>query len=314
MLENIMKVLVIGGSGFLGSHLLNILRREGHELSVLTRDRKTAAKLEQLGIAGIVGDLLYPMGQLTYRLPPQDVIVSVSTPQIPTRRITENKFRALQSEATLHFTSAMEIAEKLNCPLLATQCASYRTKKDEIADETWPTTRNGLARLWELTDPIIEQATQRDFPLILMLLASIYGPGGGFKKTVYDKIKDGRYQTIGTGENFQPRIYVKDCAQAIALAIEKLPVGERFIIADSEACTTRDFNDTLAHFMGLEEVPPTVNAARSRIAMGRLFYEAATMNSVVSNTKARKYLDWEPEYPSYLNGLPVTIEEIQSFT
>ncbi len=37
------------------------------------------------------------------------------------------------------------------------------------------------------------------------------------------------------------------------------------------------------------------------------------MNSVVSNAKARKYLGWEPEYPSYVNGLPATIEEIQSF-
>jgi nucleoside-diphosphate-sugar epimerase len=35
------------------------------------------------------------------------------------------------------------------------------------------------------------------------------------------------------------------------------------------------------------------------------------MNCKVSNEKAKKILDWHPEYPSYKEGLKETIREIK---
>jgi len=308
-----MRILVIGGSGFLGAHLLSKLLAGGHEITVLTRNKKTAAKLEQIGITASIGDLLYPMGQLTHRLPPQDVVVSVAAPHFSRDRITAERFRALQSDVTLHFTSSLDIAEKLGCPLVATQCLRFRTGNGEVADEKWPNDRSGIGRVWELTDPIIDQALARDFPLVLMQVAPIYGPGGSFQTTVYDRVKEGSYMVIGKGDNYQPLVHVKDCATAYFNVIERMPVGERFIIADDQACTMRDLVDTLSRYMGREEMPPAIRPAKARMAMGRILYESATTNCVVSNAKAKQHLGWELEYPTYVKGLPATIEEIESF-
>lgn len=308
-----MRILVIGGSGFLGAHLLSKLLAGEHEITVLTRSKKTAAKLEQIGITGSIGDLLYPMGQLTYRLPPQDVVVSVAAPPFSRDRVTAERFRALQSDVTLHLTSSMDIAEKLDCPLVATQCLRFRTRNGEVADENWPIDHSGISRIWELTDPIIEQALARDFPLVMMLVAPIYGPGGSFQTTVYDRVRDGSYMVVGEGDNYQPLVHVKDCAAAYVNVIERMPLGERFIIADDRACTMRDMADTLSHYMGREEMPPAIGPAKARMAMGRILYESVTTNCVVSNAKAKQYLGWELEYPTYIKGLPATIKEIENF-
>jgi nucleoside-diphosphate-sugar epimerase len=39
--------------------------------------------------------------------------------------------------------------------------------------------------------------------------------------------------------------------------------------------------------------------------------EVVRLNCKVSNAKAKRILAWHPEFPSYKNGLEVTIKEMQ---
>jgi len=305
-----LKVLVIGGTGFLGAHILNKLLARGDEITVLTRNHRMAARLAALGIQSVIGDLLHPMDKLTYRIPHQDAVISVPAPENLPKRIMERELRAFQNEVTLHFSSSLEIAEKLDCPLIATLCASYRTGREEVADEKWPLDRRGLGKIGEMIDPLVEQAFGRDFPLVLMLPGEIYGPGGNFETGIYREVKEGDYKLIGDGGNHRPRVYVDDLANAYAKALEVMPLGHRFIIADDEPVTVKDFIETLAHFIGVD-VPAVLRPVVARMQLGRLAYDSATANSVVSNARARRYLAWEPAYASYVDGLAVTVSELQ---
>ena len=305
-----MKVLVIGGTGFLGSHILTKLLAREDEITVLTRSHKMADRLGALGIQTVLGDLLHPMDKLTYRIPHQDAVISVPGPERIPKRILESDLRALQNEVTLHFSSSIEIADKLDCPLIATLCASYRTGAGETADETWTEDRHGTGRIGELIGPLIEQALERDFPLVLMAPGQIYGPGGSFERELYREVKEGTFRLIGDGDNCQPWVYVDDLAEAYIRALEVLPVGHRFIIADDEPVTMKAFTETLAHFIGVD-MPAALRPMVARVQLGRLSFETATRNSVVSNARARKYLGWEPAYASYVDGLTVTVSELQ---
>lgn len=42
-----------------------------------------------------------------------------------------------------------------------------------------------------------------------------------------------------------------------------------------------------------------------------LMYETITMNCRVSNAKAKKQLEWKLKYPTYREGLPATIQELE---
>ena len=82
-----MKVLVIGGTGFLGTHLILKLQKQGHEVTILTRSREKASDLESLGTKVVVGDLLQPESFM-HALSPQDAVISVAMPDIRPGRIS----------------------------------------------------------------------------------------------------------------------------------------------------------------------------------------------------------------------------------
>jgi nucleoside-diphosphate-sugar epimerase len=58
--------------------------------------------------------------------------------------------------------------------------------------------------------------------------------------------------------------------------------------------------------------PGHVPSSLVRLLLGRDFFEVITLNCKVSNLKAKKMLDWQPQYPSYKEGLKATIEEIRA--
>jgi len=305
-----MRVFVIGGTGFLGTHLLRKLLDHGHDVTVLTRSREKASGFESLGIKGVVGDLLEP-GSFISSLSPQDMVISVAMPEIQPGRIPQKRFRILRKQTTTYFSTSIITAEKLNCPLILTLGTSFRTRGDEVADESWPIERFGMTRIGELVDPLISRVIKRgSTPLIQMLPGEIYGPGGLFRNLMYEWMKKGRYRVIGSGRNYIPRIHVEDCAQAYVQVLEKMTLGERFIIADDGPCTQREFSDFMADCMNVPR-PKSVPGFIIRIVMGKLIYETVTMNCRVSNAKAKRYLDWKLKYPTYREGLPAAIKEIE---
>jgi nucleoside-diphosphate-sugar epimerase len=48
-----------------------------------------------------------------------------------------------------------------------------------------------------------------------------------------------------------------------------------------------------------------------RMVIGSDFYSVISMNCQVTNEKARRILDWQPQYPSFREGLIAVINEIR---
>jgi nucleoside-diphosphate-sugar epimerase len=285
--------------------------RKKHIVTVLTRSKEKAAFLESQKFNAIVGDLLQPDSFL-YHLAPQDVVISIARPHFKPSRMSSKQFAVLQKQTTTYFSTAAQVAENFGCPLVATLGASFRTGKDQVADELWPIERFGIAKLGEYVDPLIfMMAHQHTPPLIQMLPGEIYGPGGLFRDYMYEWMKTGQYRIIGSGNNLIPRIHVDDCAQAYIHVLEKMPIGEKYIIADDGPCTLNEFTYFMADCMGVPP-PKKVPGFLIKLIMGKLVYETVTMNCRVSNNKAKAELGWKLAYPTYREGIPAAIEEIES--
>ena len=189
-----MRVYVIGGTGFLGSFLLTKLRGKGHEITVLTRNEEKVSRLEFSGINVMIGDLLRPDSFLA-RIPPQDAIISIAMPEVKIGRISQKQLRKLQSQTELLFSTPVALAKKCQCPLFVTLGTSFSTHGEDTADETWPIERLGIAKVGELVDPLLSEVLQKGSPpLIQILPGQIYGPGGLFKRFMYDWMKKGKYR------------------------------------------------------------------------------------------------------------------------
>ena len=55
-----MRVFLTGGTGYVGSAVLDALVRHGHHVDVLVRNSEAAARVQARGAQAIVGDLLHP--------------------------------------------------------------------------------------------------------------------------------------------------------------------------------------------------------------------------------------------------------------
>lgn len=306
-----MKTLVIGGTGLVGSYLLPKLIEAGHEVYALTRDESKIERIQKLGAFGILGNIRN-VQSFENGLPDNlEMIVLLAMPSVkPGRRMTKKRKAELREETNDFFRHSMDLAIRYNAPIILPGGTSYRTANDEVADETWPILRVGLTEIGTDTDEMVNQAIKTNNPKVIQLIyGKIYGNGGLFR-FIYRMAEKGRGKVIGKGDNCIPNIHASDAASAIVKAIEKLPVGEKFIIADDTAVTQKDFNTYMARLMN-QKAPGHIPAFIIRLILGKDFYEIIRMNCKVTNAKAKRMLDWYPLYPSYKEGLADTIPEMK---
>jgi nucleoside-diphosphate-sugar epimerase len=300
-----MKILQIGGTGFLGSHIVRELIERNHDLTIITRNPDNKMPFDKTKVKLIKGDIL----QLDKLEISDKFDVLVYTAMVPFKpsRISNKKFKELEIITKQYFQNTIELARKLSCPLILTSGASFKTNGDEVADENWPIARKGMAALGKCYDELISEIkTKNSIPLIEMLPAQIYGNGGMFDKII-SMAKNGKIVLLGGGKNYLPRIHVNDCADAYVLAIEQLPFGQRFIICDDENVSVKDFMLYLAKIFNTKKVI-TIPKFALRLVIGKHVFHTLTMNTKVSNELIKKKLGWEPKYPTYREGLKTLIE------
>jgi len=306
-----MKILVIGGTGLVGSYLLPRLVERGDEVFALTRSENKIERIEKLGACGILGDIRNVQAFKNDLPDNLDLIVLLAMPGVkPGHRMTRKRKTELREETNDFFRNSMDLAIHYNIPIILPGGTSYRTDEAEMADETWPILRTGLTEIGIDTDDMVNQAIKTNHPKVVQLIyGKIYGNGGLFR-FIYNMMEKGRSKIIGKGDNYIPNIHAADAASAILKAIEKMPIGEKFIVADDTAVTQKDFTLHMAKLMGKKR-PGHIPALIIRLVLGKDFYEIIRMNCKVSNAKAKKLLDWIPQYPSYKEGLPDVIAEMR---
>jgi 2-alkyl-3-oxoalkanoate reductase len=306
-----MKIFVIGGTGLVGSYLLPRLVEKGNEVFALTRTSDKIERINKLGAFGLLGDIRHPKA-FNSNLPDKlDIIVLLAMPSVkPGHRMTKKRKEELRKETNDFFRNSMDLAIHYNIPIILPSGTSFKTENNEIADETWPILRKGLTEIGKDTDEMVNQAIKTQNPKVIQLLyGKIYGNGGLFR-FMYNMMEKGRSKIIGKGDNYIPNIHASDAASAIIKAIEKLPIGEKLIIADDTAVTQKDFTNYMAELMNKKQ-PGHIPAFIIKLVLGNDFYEIIRLNCKVSNSKAKRLLDWKPEFPSYKEGLEITIKEIK---
>ncbi len=300
-----MKILQIGGTGFLGSHIVRKLIDRNHDLTIITRNPDNEIPFDKSKVKFIKGDILH-LDKIEFS-DKFDVLVYTAMVPFKPERISSKKFKELEIITKQYFQNTIDLAKKLSCPLILTSGASFDTKGDEVADESWPIARKGMAALGKCYDEMISKIkSDNSIPLIEMLPAQIYGNGGMFDKMI-NMAKNGKIVIFGGGKNYLPRIHVDDCADAYVLAIEKLPIGKRFIICDDKNVRVKDFMLELAKIFGVKKIV-TIPKPILRIVIGKHIYNTLAMNNKVSNGFIKRELGWKPKYPSYKEGLKTLLE------
>lgn len=265
-----MKILVTGGSGFLGSRLIPRLVAEGHVVFALARSASADDKVRSLGAAPVRGDMENPEAAA---LPALDAVIHAAAhfhfagPRAPYFRINVDGTRALLRAAEragassfIHLGAAAVIMDDRGSPV---------RNADEHAP-TFPDSFSSYIASKTAGEAAVLAADKPGFRTLAIRPPGIWGPGDAFSREIPRAIESGQFVFVERGDYPYATCHVDNVVEALVCALERGTGGRAYFIRDSDRTTFREFVAGLAKLRGLSIDKLRSVPYRLAFLMGRL--------------------------------------------
>jgi nucleoside-diphosphate-sugar epimerase len=245
------RVLVTGGTGFTGSHLVRALLEGGDAVRVLARNGARAR-------AQFPHDVDVVQGDVTDRPAVADAargreVVYHLAAAFREPGIRESRYRAVHVDGTRNLLEAAR-AEGVQRFVHVSTVGVHSHIANPPADESWPHSPGDVYQETKSEGEQLALAFQRehDFPLAVVRPAGIYGPGDLRLLKLFRSIAHRRFVMIGDGRTLFHMVHVRDLVAGIRLAATRPEaVGQAFIIAGEEFCTLQELTARVAEATGV---------------------------------------------------------------
>lgn len=274
-----MRTLLTGGTGFIGSAVLDVLVDSGHDVHAVVRNDRAAAQVAERGAVPLHLDVT-------------DVDAFAA---------------ALDGfDAAVHAASPAERADEFNAAVIEAVMRGFADgRRFVLTSGVWVYGDNGDLR--EDAPHAAPELVAWRVPQEQRLLASsvdarivvpgvVYGHGRGLVGLVTDgpRTPDGALRLIGDGSQRWTLVHVDDLARLYLAVLEHDgPLG-RVIASDGAPTTVRAIAEAVAGPSGV--VPEPADATRERL--GAAFADALLLDQSAPGDLARSTLHWVPEHTS----------------
>lgn len=230
-----------GGTGFIGSHLIELLLRKGRPVTCLARDPSRLRWLEGLDVTILRGDCLemasleravsgvaavYHLAGLTKALRSRDYY---TVNQTGTRNILDACRRINPGIRKFVLMSSLAAAGpgRDGAPVTATSAPR-------------PVSDYGRSKLLAEQEAL---SCKDLFPVVILRPTAVYGPRDTDVFELFRWASKGFLLDIKGGERFMNWCYVEDVAEALLLAEERpLPSGTIYFVAENRDYSTSEFH------------------------------------------------------------------------
>tara|TARA_Y200000002_G_scaffold116224_1_gene95131 strand:+ start:1426 stop:2286 length:861 start_codon:yes stop_codon:yes gene_type:complete len=237
-----MKIVVIGGSGFLGSHVADKLTQAGHKVTIFDNKKsKWISKNQKM----VVGDVLN-LGDLDKVISQCDVVYNFAA--ISDIDEAENK---PQVTANINIIGTLNILEL---------CKKYKIKRIMFASTIYVYSLEGnFYRCSKQAAESFIEEYNRLFKLDYTILryGSIYGPRSDNRNGLYKIIEAAidKNEIIYEGDKEARReyIHVEDAADASVEMLEKKFKNQNIILTGQQSLKVYDVMKMLSEILGIEK-------------------------------------------------------------
>ena len=244
------EILVTGGNGFLGRHVVKALRERRKRVRVLALRSEDTSSLEMQGIDVYRGDIRDPGAIGTAMTGVEGVLhlagmMGLWRPMEDYRAVnvtgTENVCRAALAEGArvVHVSS----------------WTVYGMGLGEPVREDRPL--RPLREPYAMTKAEGEVSVQRmiaedELRAVIIRPGTIFGPGSTLNfGRIADRLRAGRWIIVGSGRNALPLVYVSDVVRGLLLALDQPhALGKAFNIGNDLPLSQREFLTALAREIG----------------------------------------------------------------
>jgi nucleoside-diphosphate-sugar epimerase len=231
-----MRILVTGGTGFLGKRLTLALLAAGHQVRVLGRNEAGCRTLAAEGASIIRADIR-DRETVASACAGMEVVYHVAALSAPWGKTSD--FHAINAEGTRLIAEAC-LREKVNRLVYVSSPSVVFDGRDQVnVTESVPYPRRFLS-VYSLTKKLgedhVNAASRRGLPAVIIRPKAIFGPGDTtLLPRLLDRACKGRLPRIGDGSNLVDLTYVDCVVDALLLCLTApAALGRTYTITNGE--------------------------------------------------------------------------------
>lgn len=261
-----MRVLVTGGTGFVGRRLCADLHEAGHELLVASRSPERAR-----GVLPAGTDVRPQVLDFLDR-PPEGVVNLAGEPIAGKRWSEAQKQRLVESR--LETTQAVvELCSRLEQPpqvlVSASAMGYYGDQGDRVVTEQTPPHDEFVHRLCERWERTAREAEPYGVRVALVRIGIVLGHDGGTLERLLPPFRLGLGGPLGSGRQYMPWIHRQDLVRMIRFLLEHDELSGPFNASAPAPVTNAEFTRTLARHLRRPGLLPAP-AFALRLAFGEM--------------------------------------------
>lgn len=306
-----MKAVVTGGAGFIGSHLVDLLVGDGHQVTVIDnlssgRTENIANYLETGAVELLEQDIRDADFEAIFRRVEPEVVFHLAA-QIDVRRSVEDPLldAEMNIAATIRLAEAARRTGVRRVVHTSSGGSIYGEPEQLPATELLHVDPKSPYAASKVAGELYLNVYRQLYGLETSFIApaNVYGPrqnpfGEAGVVAIFSRnLLDGNPTCVfGGGTNTRDYVYVGDVARAFYLASADAGNGERFNIGTGVETTDRALHTVVAKAVGAPDKPNHEPARLGDVARSSLSYE-----------KAERVLGWAPQV-SLDEGVAHTVE------
>jgi nucleoside-diphosphate-sugar epimerase len=245
------EILITGGNGFVGRHLVSALQARGDSVRVLALPSEDTGWLAQRQVNVFQGDVRRPE-TLTAPLHGASAVLHLAAMMDVWRSLED--YRAVNVTGTRNVCQAALLAG-VDRVVHMSSSSVYGMVPHRTVDESFP-----LAPFpdpYPVTKAAADVLVQRmvaatQLPAVIVRPDQIIGPGDHLHfGRIAARLRAGRAVIVGPGENALPLVYVSDLVHGLLLALDHpAAVGGIYNITSDQPITQRQLLEAIAHDVG----------------------------------------------------------------
>lgn len=276
-----MEILITGGNGLLGRHLVRALQERGYGVRVLVLPGEDASWLDERGVMLHRGDVRRPE-TLTAPMSGVEAVLHLAGMMGVWRQMADYYAVNVTGTENVCRAALVEAARVVH----VSSWTVYGMALGEPVDEQHPLTpfREPYAVTKAAGDMVVQRMIAEDhLPAVIVRPGTFFGPGDRLHfGRMADRLRAGKGVIVGSGDNALPFVYVSDVVQGLLLALEhERAVGQAYNITNDRPLTQKQFLHAIARETGAS--PPRLHVPY------RALYAAGYVAEVVGKvTRSRR--------------------------
>lgn len=262
------RILITGGTGFIGQVLCPALSQRGYQLTVLSRQSDSDVRA-LCGNVVSVGSLLTLRDHAGF-----DAVINLAGEGIADKRWTDARKQALRDSRVGLTETLVEIIrswrQKPQVLVSGSAVGFYGDQGSKAVTETTAPViefTHELCRDWEQAAQQLEDDGVR---VCLSRTGVVAGPGGGFLQRMLLPFKLGLGGRIGSGEQYMPWVHRNDVVAGLIWMLETEQAGGAYNMVSPNPVTNAEFTRVLATTLNRPAVfpvpPPVLKLALGEMA------------------------------------------------